>query len=436
MAISRRDVLASSVALACGVLPASADASPSEKSAAVACGKGPAGNRSAFARARGPLSLLGACMALFLPAVSEAGLYQRDQVPVRQFGFSSNGVPSSTDYLKLLNVARDVLGAGAVIRTGLSWDPTRRAAPNFETWSRTYLEPALVRGLAVLPGVRTINLDRGGLRMPTDAQWAAGLRQIVSMYGPGGIYQTGGSYIDGGRTVVVSPHPSFPGLTDYELWNEPNTQGNLNGAMTPTRVTQLLAIASSVMRANASRLGFQINIVGPAVGGTDLDYVKALWQADNQVFSYINTLSMHDYMRFPPSQCTADGLSRKHCIVSFGAIRSFLDQNGGAGVHLAATEGGYSGDRGTCLSPYVRTEEQQRDYSEAALNWLRARPELNFDFWLTFVPIDRVASYSYPCDSTKYDHTYWSSKLGVVRPDLTWKPWAIRYHDLYSQWRQ
>jgi hypothetical protein len=375
-------------------------------------------------------------LALSLGAVSaQAGLRQPDNMPLMQFGFGTGPeLDTLTEYTRHLNVTNQVLGAGGIVRTGLGWDPTKQNVPGFANWSETVLEPALARGITVLPNIKTLALG-AGLRMPTDAQWTSGLREIVRMYGPGGVYAKGGTYNFKGRTVRVAPHSSFKGLTDYELWNEPNTQGNLNGTLTSAKMAHLLKIGSAAMRAEAARLGFKINIVGPAIGGANLAYLTQLWQADNNLFSYINTLSFHIYMKVKPSLCDPNGLSKLYCIRTLALIRNFLDTHGGRAVHLAMTEGGFTGSRGTCLGPQVLTEELQSAYNEEAMRWLRANAYIDYDFWITIRPIDGTATYAYPCDSDKYDHNFWAQKHGVLRADMSLKVWGVRYRQLANMWR-
>jgi hypothetical protein len=301
-------------------------------------------------------------------------------------------------------------------------------------WNESALEPALTRGIRLLPGIRTLNLNAGGYRMPTDTQWTTGLRHIVRMYGPNGIYKKGGSYNFDGRIVTIAPHSTFAGLTDYELWNEPNTMGNLDGAMTPGRMVHLLKIGSGAMRAEAARLGFKINVIGPAIGGINLPYLQQLWMADNNLFNYIDTLSIHAYTRYSPALCDAFGPKKNRCVLTFAEIRKFMDSHGGARVHLGTTEGGVAGDQGSCTGPQVLSEENQRDYMEENLVWLRSKPELHFDFWITPPPVDKIKTYSYACDSGKFDIPYWATKLGVMRPNMTMKPWGVRYKELYNLW--
>jgi hypothetical protein len=284
-----------------------------------------------------------------------------------------------------------------------------------------------------LPSIKTLNLGSGGYRWPTDTQWSNGLRQIVRMYGPGGTYARGGSYTQNGRRITVAAHPGFAGLTDFELWNEPNSPtGDLNGTMTPSKMARLLRVGSAAMRDEARKMGFEINIVGPAVDGMDLPYIKSLWTADHAVFSYIDTLSIHAYSRLDTYSCIPTG---KRCIRGITLIRDYLNSHGGAGVHIANTEGGYAGSRGTCLGPQVHTEAMQSTLSEQSLLWIRANAHLDVDFWITYHPIDSPGSYSYACTSGTYDNEFWKSRLGVVRQDHSTKPWGLRLQHLNAGWR-
>jgi hypothetical protein len=201
--------------------------------------------------------------------------------------------------------------------------------------------------------------------------------------------------------------------------------------MTPARIVQLLRIGSAAMREEADRLGFRINIVGPAVDGMDLDYIVKMWEADNRLFEYVDTLSIHAYSRFSTLQCN---VTNKRCIRRTQLIRDFLDSHGGEHVHLASTEGAIAGTQGTCRGPQVHTEEGQSALNEEALEWIRANPGLDFDFWVTYHAIDGTRPYGYPCDAGVYDNAFWKSRLGVVRADLSMKPWGARYRQLAASW--
>src|SRR5947208_433156 len=87
------------------------------------------------------LGLMGVLTAacLLTPTATQAGLYQSDAVPLKQFGFSTGSKPTPSELLHILDITKRVLGDGAIIRTGLTWDPTKRSFPNFADWSATVL---------------------------------------------------------------------------------------------------------------------------------------------------------------------------------------------------------------------------------------------------------------------------------------------------------
>jgi hypothetical protein len=364
---------------------------------------------------------------------AHAGLQKPAYTPLQSFGFATGGRANTrAEYEQHLNVSKAIFGDGGLLRTGLGWDPTNQNVPGFVQWSYEVLEPALARNQIVVPSVRTLRLGSGELRIPTDAQWAYGLREVVRMYGPNGVYQKGGSYLFNGRLVNVAPHPTFAGLTDFEIWNEPESKGDASGMMTPAKMAGLMKIAGEVMRDQAAKQGFAINIMGPGISGFDIAYLKLMKAADPNVFSYFDTLTIHAYTRMGANLCRTGAL---RCVKTLDIVRSYLNTNGGAHLHLGVTEAGVAGDRASCLGPQVRSEELQRDYSMENFNWIRARPHLNMDFWITTFPIDRPATYSYSCTSTIVDPYYWESKLGVVRPDGSLKPWAIQWKQAVEEWK-
>jgi hypothetical protein len=377
-----------------------------------------------------------AALALTLiiaPTASFAGLRKPAGTPLQQFGFATGPeVQTLTQVHRYYDVVKRVTGTGGIIRTGLTWDPTRHNVPDFRSWTATKLQPALAKGLVILPRISTNG--PGGFRIPTDAQWILGLRQIVRVLGPGGIYAKGGTYTRNGYTVSIPAHPGFAGLTDFELWNEPDSRGSVGGTMTPLRTAQLLKAGAIAMRDEASKLGFQINIIGPGFDGVEVADIDKLWRADNTIFKYIDTLTVHAYSRVSVLSCTP-AYAIVRCIRNFELVRAFLDSHGGAHVHLGTTEGGYAGATGTCNGPQVLSEQLQAQYTEEAFKWLRGRPGLDIDFWITYHAIDGTGKYSYGCDSGIYDLDFWEHRLGVVRADLSMKPMGYRMNSLISSWR-
>jgi hypothetical protein len=368
--------------------------------------------------------------SLLLIVPVNAGLRQPDGTPLHRFGFASGPeISTAAEWIKQAENLKRVVPYGGITRTGLSWYPNRTTTPDFITWGNEVLMPHVSRGLTVLPGIKT--LGGNPYLYPTDAQWTEGLRWIVRMYAPNGIWQKGGYYMVNGNRRNITAHPTFTGLTDFELWNEPNSKGNLGGKMTPAMIVHLLKIGSAAMREEAAKLGTTINIVGPAIGEINLDYLKAMHTADKNLFSYIDTVTFHDYMRENPDTCKA-GSTR--CVKTYALIRQFLDANGGAHVHIGTTEGGFAGSLDACRPPNVLTEALQSSYSEKVINWLRANPQLDFDFRVTYKLQDGSVKFVGTCGKT-WDPDYWISKLGVIRSDNTLKAWGSRLNQLNILWK-
>jgi hypothetical protein len=364
-------------------------------------------------------------------SVNAAGLKQPDNTPLKQFGFAMGPeMDTLAEVTTNYDIAQQIIGADAIIRTGLQWDPVLFNVPDFETWNTLKLVPALARNLRIMPRVST--MSPGGYRIPTDTQWTEGLRSIIRMYGPNGNYQKGGTYVRNGRSITVDAHPDFGGMTDFELWNEPDSQGNVGGTMTPAIMARLIRTGSTALRQEALKMGFEVNVIGPGYDGMEVADIDGLWKADNTIFQYLHTLSIHGYSRLTVSKCKP---TVGRCIKALDLIRNYLDTHGGAHLHLASTEGSYSGTQGTCLGPQVLSEETQAAYTEEALRWVRDRPYLKIDFWLTFHPVDDVGSYGFNCDSGIYDNDFYKRKLGVVRLDLTIKHYGATMKYLADLWR-
>jgi len=123
-----------------------------------------------------------------------------------------------------------------------------------------------------------------------------------------------------------------------------------------------------------------------------------------------------------------------HCVRSLPLLRQWLDAhkapNQTTPVKIASTEGGYSGSNGTCAPPNVVSEATQANWGTTAINWIVARPSLDFDFFSPFGLINGPNT-SYTC-SSGYNYQYWQNHLGAVRADGTLKPWFSAYQSLIA----
>ena len=167
-------------------------------------------------------------------------------------------------------------------------------------------------------------------------------------------------------------------------------------------------------------------MIGPALGSIDLAYLTRMLGADPHLLSYVDTVSVHVYMRLDPNTCP---IGEVRCIRTLLSLRSLIDANGGSGAAIAITEGGYSGSNDATRPNNVVTEALQASWGKSAIDWMRARPELKVNLYTPYNPLDKGLSYSGD------DYSYWHDHLGAVRAsDLAFKPWGLTYHNLVAQY--
>ena len=91
---------------------------------------------------------------------------------------------------------------------------------------------------------------------------------------------------------------TFPGVvTDYEIWNEPNTTAfcGVPAASKLTEYMKLYRAAVPLMRAQAKTDGSTARVGGPATAGMQTTWVNAML-ADPTISQNIDFMSYHDYM--------------------------------------------------------------------------------------------------------------------------------------------
>jgi len=90
---------------------------------------------------------------------------------------------------------------------------------------------------------------------------------------------------------------NFPGIvTDYEIWNEPNTQALcVDTSVRLSDYMKLYAAAAPLMRAQAKADGSNARIGGPATAGMQSSWVNVML-ADPVISQNIDFMSYHDYM--------------------------------------------------------------------------------------------------------------------------------------------
>ncbi|MGI8770739.1 MAG: hypothetical protein ACR2JE_04835 [Acidobacteriaceae bacterium] len=96
---------------------------------------------------------------------------------------------------------------------------------------------------------------------------------------------------------VAHMDQKFPGIvTEYEIWNEPNTGALCDpGGNQLTDYQTLYAAAAPLMKAQAARDGKTIHIGGPVTAGIQRTWIQAL-TTNPKTAPYVDFLSYHQYL--------------------------------------------------------------------------------------------------------------------------------------------
>lgn len=390
-------------------------------------------------------------------------------------GCSSGCNAKTMDDMNAVVQTMDVGTDDAFVRAAYHWDPTN-VDPS--SWSATdthwnkydaFTRQAFLLGLDIMPEIHT---SHSGYIRPNDTacvgsgcgftKFQAAVRAFADRYGPGGDWPAGSGTYD--------KPTGFPGITRYEVWNEPNTStGHADASvdMTAANIDLILQYASAglVQGANDNSWLSDLQIAGPALGAGDSGhagpaestrtdgYIYKMWAADNDVWSYLSpsgakpgVLTVHIYGGSQnPFTCTQASF-QGHCIYNILNARDELDAEttgavSGAAIHLGITEGGYSGDSdltgtGTCSNGRGDTwdETTATNYLEEWFNVLRANPDANIDFAAPFNPTDQN---TLSCASSNA-YAYWEEGLGMMDDasgTLTFKDQGQMVHDhILNDW--
>ena len=343
--------------------------------------------------------------------------------PLSEFGFSDNtlaDMSAATQARHLAAVAK-VTGPGGIVRTSIQWDPYLVSGPAVGRIDK--LVGALYRKrLVLLPGFHLVHQRHsvtpqsspGGL-----AGWMRGITRFVNRYQPGGTY--------------AKAHPGFPGITRFEVWNEPNTPtgntslGHDHSLLDPSVAAMIVQDgAIAIRQAAADNTGprFRPQIAGFGLGGINVAYFQKLYAANKTVWSKLDVLTVHIYLHFPPDVCRAPPAHRTRCLITLPQMRAALNSHPQtAHLHLGVTEGGYSGSDDATRPTNVVTEAQQATWGVAAIKWMRAHPDLRLDFYCPSNPLDLGGR---PTGA----QPFWFAHLGAVNAQtMTLKPWGVAYHN-------
>lgn len=368
-----------------------------------------------------------ACFALLLFALPQSAAGD-DSTPQIRLGYSDGLVSdrSGADADRYLDAIASVVGQGGIIRASAHWDPSV-SGPQFAKYD-AFVAKMTERGMLWMPEIHLSH--HGHYVLPGSspggyAAWQADIRAFVNRYQPGGSY--------------AAEHPGFPGVTMYEIWNEPNTiTGNTSpdhhpGDVDPATIDQVVETgAVAVRQAAADGIGpdFQPALAGFAIGSIDTLYIERLIAASSTVWSQLDMLTVHVYQSQPPTTCDP---WNPHCVRGLEGLRALLDQRDDTHrLQLGITEGGYSGADADPHPPNVVSEHDQADWGIATIQWMLDHPELNVGLYTPFQALD-LDSRGYFGNGQNYDYGYWYQQLGAVRANGALKPWGLAYRDFIDQ---
>jgi hypothetical protein len=265
----------------------------------------------------------------------------------------------------------------------------------------------------------------GGYHCPTDQngnigtsgmiplpEWQNTVEQIVQYYGPGG--------------TLAQNNPGFPGITSFELWNEPNTTtgnaatdanvqcdpstGVSAGDIYPAETASILHYGAIGIHNGWADLGNPSSggpwIYGPGLGSIDITYIRNVWAWDldpvtgaHDLWSDLQTgLSVHIYPGgqawntkaspdyydngCPPAGTTYNTPDNPTDRVPFALVnlRCWMDstENGdSSNTYIAITEAGYSApmqpiDAGHCIPSNMVLPADADTNELGMINWIKS----------------------------------------------------------------
>jgi hypothetical protein len=274
---------------------------------------------------------------------------------------------------QIISTVAGILPAGSVFRHGIKVNAAQLPAA-FDQTSHDYdqlfymlaqygldsvvnLHTGTAAGAYYIPG----NAARGGTGT-TMQNWQDWVTSVLNRYAPGG------SFGNGTTVSVYGANQAMAGWvpkTRWEIWNEPNSPtGNAGdttgptGGMNAADCYNLLRRASLAIRTHASAHAWTPYIVGLGLATTQ-GGMSGYWQtivnyglASGTSYTvggttygpnphdFIDALGVHPYSSADPTLVSGGGNPIR---VTLGAIRAYMDANGGAGKHMFISEWGWRG---------------------------------------------------------------------------------------------
>ena len=384
--------------------------------------------------------------------------------PSIQFGFSDGGLTDASSsttvqngYPNELDVLSNVLGpsTGSFVRGAVHWVPTAVSGPDITGKYNGVILKSWQDGLTFLPEIHTSDSSSSSSCTPGDcytdpltcsgpgcgtSNFETAIENFVEYYAPGGTF--------------AQNNPGFPGITRYEVWNEPNTPtGHIDtnsGDMPASEFVPIMEAESTALRIGASTSNpshpsgwlSQLQIACCAFGNSGLsgysyglDYLKALVAQDPNIWSYISptgaqpgVITTHQYYKnIPPSSCLSSGTPVQKCVQYLDTWRTYLNGITAAkNDALGITEGGYSAAAGSCADNQV-SAAQQAQWDAYTIQYIQTDSNpLDVAFLSYYKAFDDTADSNYAanCKTEGNAPVVASGTIG----DESWKPWAANLH--------
>ncbi len=380
------------------------------------------------------------------------------------FGYAQGNLVGASDETIVLDGI--VAVGGQAIRTDLSWNANATTF-NQAAWDK-FMTKCFNRGLKAIPTIHPKNPTANDYALPNDivVNGTNVIDAFQARYGPGGtfltLYETERAKAVPGaiQGVTVLKAGVAQPITDYEIWNEPQTgTGNCTptGSSLETNLTaftkfvQFFKAAAASIKAHPTFNPSTCRVLGPALGGVDIDYANKMYSLDNDCFLDVDIITAHCYANIDPD--TAPPPLRTGLPTTIGGAYKYTEAEikrpriwetlilwcdshpKTAHLKVGMTEGGYSGSNETPVPPNVVTEALQSSRSGRWVDILQgATPNTTLlasyaNRFKVFIPYN-VVDYgveNYTGDGSQYQYTYWYENLGLVRGTLALKPWGTTY---------
>ena len=297
------------------------------------------------------------------------------------YGIAPNTIPlNSTDLSQMSS------GKVDFVRIPFDWGTVQQAAgdctPTGGACNWSYVDSLvagpLSSGIKVLPNINQsapfVNTDV--FKPPTNdiPAWEDFIEAAVQRYGPGGA-------------------AGFPtAITDWQIWNEPGSNGDFNPKPNVKNYAKILKAAGTTIYKTDKKANVLVGGLFPDTGpkGIPADkYIKDLYK-EKKIDKSFDTISIHPYSPDP----------KKGVVKQIESARKAMDKAGDKKANIAVTELGYASGCPTCKKnnqpPVVVKDEkaQSKALTDSFKSLKKKSSKLNLSSIIWFTWRDGAG----PCD--------------------------------------